>query len=51
MCNYSNDIIKLEDLDIDNIVIEEKSHENILFMTFHIEHWLDSLEFMMELDI
>ena len=29
-CNYSHDIIKLEEFDIDNILIDEKSHENIL---------------------
>ena len=29
MCHYFNDIIKLEDFDIDNILIDEKSHENI----------------------
>ena len=37
MCHYFNDIIKLEDFDIDNILIDEKSHENIWFMTFHIK--------------
>ena len=30
MCYYFNDIIKLIDFDIDNIFIDEKSHENIL---------------------
>ena len=29
-CYYFDDIIKLEDFDIDNILIDEKSHENIL---------------------
>ena len=29
-CYYFNDIIKLEDFDFDNILIDEKSHENIL---------------------
>ena len=29
-CYYFGDIIKLEDFDIDNILMEEKSHENIL---------------------
>ena len=29
-CYYFNDIIKLEDFDIHNILIDEKSHENIL---------------------
>ena len=27
---YFDDIIKLEDFDIDNILIDEKSHRNIL---------------------
>ena len=27
---YFDDIIKLEDFDIDNVLINEKSHENIL---------------------
>ena len=30
MCYCFDDIIKLEDLDLDNILIYEKSHENIL---------------------
>ena len=30
MCCYFNDIIRLEDFDLDNIFIDEKSHENIL---------------------
>ena len=30
MCCYFNDIIRLEDFDLDNILIDEKSHENIL---------------------
>ena len=29
-CNYFNDLIKLEDFDIDNILIDEKSQKNIL---------------------
>ena len=29
-CYYSDGIIKLEDFDLENILIEEKSHENIL---------------------
>ena len=29
-CYYFDNIIKLEDFDIDNILIEEQSHENIL---------------------
>ena len=30
MCYYFDDSIKLEDFDLDNILIDEKSHENIL---------------------
>ena len=30
ICYYFDDIIELEDLDIDNILIDEQSHENIL---------------------
>ena len=29
-CYYFNDIIRLEDFDFDNILIDEKSHKNIL---------------------
>ena len=29
-CYYFDDIIRLEDFDLDNILIDEKSHENIL---------------------
>ena len=39
MCYYFDDIIKLEDFDLDNILINENSHENIsvyemLYKTF-----------------
>ena len=30
MCYYFHDKIKLEDLDSDNILLDEKSHKNIL---------------------
>ena len=30
MCYYFNDIIQFEDFDLDNILIDEKSYENIL---------------------
>ena len=30
MCYYSDDIIKFEDFDFDNIIIDKKSLENIL---------------------
>ena len=36
-CNYFDDIFKLEDFDLDNIFIDEKSHMKIFwFMTFYI---------------
>ena len=35
-CNYFDGIIKLEDFDLDNILIDEKSHENILI--YNISH-------------
>ena len=35
-CYYFHEIIKLEDFDIDNILIDEKPHENILI--FDISH-------------
>ena len=30
ICYYSDDIIKIEDFDLDNILLDEKSYENIL---------------------
>ena len=30
MCYYFYDIIKLEDFDLDNVLVDKKSHENIL---------------------
>ena len=33
-CYYFKDIIKLEDCDLDNISIDEKSYKNILVYTF-----------------
>ena len=29
-CYYSDDIIRLEDFNLDNVLIDKKSHENIL---------------------
>ena len=29
-CNYFDDIIKIEDFNLDNILIDEKSYENVL---------------------
>ena len=60
---YFNDIIKLEDFYIDNILIDEKSHKNILIYDISYKTLIDPkplrirfdkiedlLEFMMELD-
>ena len=33
-CYYFDDIIKLEDFNLDNIIIDEKSHKNILIYDF-----------------
>ena len=59
-----NDIIKLEGFDIDHILIDEKSHENILFYEIsyktligskqcriRFDKKMDLLGFMVELDI
>ena len=60
MCYYFNDTIKIEDLDLDNILINEKSYKNILvynilykslIKVIHLIKLMDLLEFMMELDI
>ena len=34
MCYYFDDTIKIEGFDPDNILIDKKSHQNILFITF-----------------
>ena len=63
-CYYFNGIIKLEDFDLDEILIDEKSHENILIYDISYKtlidknlcvlnslKWRELYEFMMELDI
>ena len=35
-CYYFDDIIKIEDFDIDNILIEQKSYKNILVYNIFI---------------
>ena len=37
MCYYFYDIIKLEDFDLDNVLVDKKSHENILI--YDISYW------------
>ena len=64
MCYYFDDIIKFEDFDLDNILIDEKSYEHILVYNISYKtlfgtelcvldliKYMDLLEFMMELDI
>ena len=40
-CYYFDDIIKLEDFDIDNILIDEKSHQNILIYDISYKFFID----------
>ena len=41
LCYYFDDIIKLEDFDLDNILIDEKSHENILIYDISYKNLID----------
>ena len=41
-CYYFDGIIKLEDFDLDNILIDEKSHENILIYDISYKTLIDS---------
>ena len=62
-CYYFDDIIKIEDFNLDNVLIDEKSYKNILVYNISYKNLiakicvLDSLkqtnllEFVMELDI
>ena len=40
-CYYLDDIIKLEDFDLDNILIDEESHENILIYNISYKILID----------
>ena len=40
-CHYFDDIIKLEDFDLHNILIDEKSHENILIYDISYKTLID----------
>ena len=42
ICYYFDDIIKLEDLDLDNILIDDKSHENIFIYDISYKTLIDS---------
>ena len=41
-CYYFDDIIKIEDFDIDNILIDEKSYKNILVYNISYKGLIDS---------
>ena len=40
-CYYFKDIIKIEDIDINNILIDEKPHENILVCNISYKSLID----------
>ena len=42
MCYYFDDLIKFEDFDLDNILMDEKSHENILIYDISYKTLIDS---------
>ena len=44
-CYYFDDIIKLEDFTLDNILIDEKSHENILIYDISYKPLIGSKNF------
>ena len=63
-CYYFDDIIKFEDFRFDNLLIDEKSHENVLIynipnktlidlksLPIRFDKKMDLLKFMIELDI
>ena len=41
MCYYFDDIIKLENFDLDNVLIDEKSDENILIYDISYKTLID----------
>ena len=42
MCYYFDNLIKFEDFDLDNILIDKKSHENILIYDISYKTLIDS---------
>ena len=42
MCYYFDDIIKIEDFDLDNILKDEKLFENILIFNISYKNLIDS---------
>ena len=50
MCYYFNEITKFEDFDLDNILIEEESHENILIYDISYKTLIGSKPLHIRLD-
>ena len=50
MCYYFDHIIKLEVVDLDNILIDEKSHENILIYDISFKALIVSKPLRIEFD-
>ena len=50
MCYYFDDKIKLEDFDLDNILIDEKSHKNILIYGISYKTLIASNPFWIRFD-
>ena len=49
-CYYFNGMIKLQDVDRDNILIDEKSHENILIYDISYKTLIDPKPFQINFD-
>ena len=41
-CYYFDDITEIQDFDLDNILIDEKSYENILFYNISYKRLIDT---------
>ena len=39
-CSSFDDIVKIEDFDFDNILLDENNTKTVWFRTFHIKPWL-----------
>ena len=44
-CYYFDDIIQLEDFDLDNILIDKKSHENIFIYGISYKSFIENLTY------
>ena len=49
-CYYFDDITKIEDFDLDNSSIDEKSYENILVYNISYKHLIDSKLLLIRFD-